>query len=60
MTDDEKVGLIRQLHDQTQAAVLDGTELEFFGFLMEFFERQAKKNYYAGWTAAKIEGLERG
>lgn len=60
MTDEEKVALIREFHDKIQAAVLDGAELDFFTWLTGFFETQAKKHYYEGWTAAKIEGLERG
>lgn len=52
MTEDEKKDLVRSLTSRGIDAEIAGTELEFFDYLMAFFERQAKQHYYAGYNRA--------
>lgn len=52
MSDEEKVNLVRTLSTQAMQSEIAGTELEFFDYLMQFFERQAKQHYYAGYNRA--------
>lgn len=55
LTDDERIQLVRTLSSMALNAELSNTELDFYNYLIKFFEKMANKHYERGYQAAKKE-----